>query len=151
KVVEQLLIDLQRVDQANNMAFQRATDSLNEYALRRSALLVTVIGFALLLAIIIVIRTSREIGRPLRSLVRHAIQLSKGNLLNRTATPGMPGEFRTLAEAMNHASESLSRVVSGAAHTADDVARSAGDLASASKQISASAGQVAEAVGEVSL
>ncbi|MGK2963922.1 MAG: HAMP domain-containing protein, partial [Gemmatimonadaceae bacterium] len=106
KLVEQLLVDLQRVDQANNTAFLRASDSLNEYALRRSALLVTVIGFALALAILIVIRTSREIGRPLRSLVRHAIQLSRGNLLNRTATPGMPGEFRTLAEAMNHASES---------------------------------------------
>lgn len=150
KLVEQLLVDLQRVDQANNTAFLRASDSLSEYALRRSALLVTVIGFALALAILIVIRTSREIGRPLRSLVRHAIQLSRGNLLNRTATPGMPGEFRTLAEAMNHASESLSRVVAGAAHTADDVAKSAGDLASASKQISDSAGQMAEAVGEVS-
>lgn len=151
KLVEQLLIDLQRVDQANNIAFLRASESLDEYATRRSALLVTVIGFALLLAIIIVVRTSREIGRPLRTLVRHAIQLSRGNLQNRTATPGMPGEFRTLAEAMNHASESLSRVVSGAAHTADDVARSAGDLASASKQIADSAGQVADAVGEVSL
>jgi methyl-accepting chemotaxis protein len=129
----------------------RASDSLNEHAMKRTALLISVIGFALLLAVIIVVRTSREIGRPLRSLVRHAVQLSRGNLQNRTATPGMPGEFRTLAEAMNHASESLSRVVSGAANTADDVARSAGDLASASKQIADSAGQVAEAVGEVSL
>jgi len=150
KLVEQLLGDLQRVDQANNSAFLRAAESLNDYALRRSALLVIVIGFALALAILIVIRTSREIGRPLRTLVRHAMQLSRGNLQNRTVTPGMPGEFRTLAEAMNHASESLSRVVAGAAHTADDVAKSAGDLASASKQISDSAGQMAEAVGEVS-
>ena len=146
-----LLDELQRVDRANNQAFIRASDSLHDHALRRSTLLVSVIGFALLLAFIIVVRTSREIGRPLRALVRHALQLSRGNLQNRTPTPGMPGEFRTLAEAMNHASESLSRVVSGAAHTADDVARSAGDLASASKQISDSAGQVAEAVGEVSL
>jgi len=149
--VQQLIAELQRVDKANNMAFVRASDELNEHATKRSALLITVIGFALALALVIVVRTSREIGRPLRSLVRHAIQLSRGNLLNRTATPGMPGEFRTLAEAMNHASESLSRVVSGAAETADDVARSAGDLASASKQIADSAGQVAEAVGEVSL
>jgi len=149
--VAALLVELQRVDRANNQAFIRASDALNDHAVRRSTLLVSVIGFALLLAFIIVVRTSREIGRPLRALVRHAIQLSRGNLQNRTATPGMPGEFRTLAEAMNHASDSLSRVVSGAAHTADDVARSAGDLASASKQISDSAGQVAEAVGEVSL
>lgn len=151
KLVQQLIVELQRVDKANNMAFVRASDSLLEHASRRSVLLVTVIGFALLLAFIIVVKTSREIGRPLRSLVRHAVQLSRGNLLDRTATPGMPGEFRTLAEAMNHASESLSRVVAGAAETADDVARSAGDLASASKQISDSAGQVAQAVGEVSL
>jgi methyl-accepting chemotaxis protein len=150
-LVSSLLDELQSVDKANNLAFSRASDALNDHALRRSALLVGVIGFAVLLACLIVLRTSREVGRPLRSLVRHAMQLSRGNLLNRTATPGMPGEFRTLAEAMNHASESLSRVVSGAAHTADDVARSAGDLASASKQISDSAGQVADAVGEVSL
>ena len=149
--VAALLVELQRVDRANNQAFIRASDALNDHAIRRSTLLVSVIGFALLLAFIIVVRTSREIGRPLRALVRHALQLSRGNLQNRTATPGMPGEFRTLAEAMNHASDSLSRVVSGAAHTADDVARSAGDLASASKQISDSAGQVADAVGEVSL
>ncbi|MDO8502612.1 MAG: methyl-accepting chemotaxis protein [Gemmatimonadaceae bacterium] len=151
RLVGQLLVELQRVDKANNLAFIRASDALNEHAIKRSALLISVIGFALLLAFIIVIRTSREIGRPLRALVRHALQLSRGNLLNRTPTPGMPGEFRMLADAMNHASESLSRVVSGAAHTADDVARSAGDLASASKQIADSAGQVAEAVGEVSL
>ncbi len=151
RLVTQLLSELQRVDRMNNLAFIRASDSLNDHAVKRTALLIAVIGFALLLAIIIVVRTANEIGRPLRSLVRHAVQLSRGNLQNRTATPGMPGEFRTLAEAMNHASESLSRVVSGAAHTADDVARSAGDLASASKQISDSAGQVADAVGEVSL
>ena len=151
RLVGRLLVELQRVDRANNLAFIRASDALNEHAMRRTALLISVIGFALLLAVIIVVRTSREIGRPLRSLVRHAVQLSRGNLQNRTPTPGMPGEFRTLAEAMNHASESLSRVVSGAANTADDVARSAGDLASASKQIADSAGQVAEAVGEVSL
>ncbi len=150
-LVTKLLSELQRVDKANNAAFAHASDSLNDHALRRSTLLVGVIGFAVLLACIIVFRTSREVGRPLRTLVRHAMQLSRGNLLNRTATPGMPLEFRTLAEAMNHASESLSRVVSGAALTADDVARSAGDLASASRQISESAGQVADAVGEVSI
>jgi methyl-accepting chemotaxis protein len=150
KLVDDLLAELQRVDRANNLAFVRASRSFNEHAMRRTALLLGVILFALLLALVTVVRTSREIGRPLRYLVRHAIQLSRGNLRNRTGTQGMPGEFRTLAEAMNHASDSLSRVVAGAASTADDVARSAGDLASASKQIADSAGQVAEAVSEVS-
>ena len=62
----------------------------------------------------------------------------------------MPGEFRTLADAMNHATVALSRIASGAATTAEEVAQSASDLASASKQISASAGEVADAVEEVS-
>jgi methyl-accepting chemotaxis protein len=149
-LVSQLLSELQRVDNANNLAFARAADSLRDNAFRRSAMLVTVIAGALLLAIAIVVRTSDAIGKPLRLLLKHAMQLSRGNLQMRTRTAGLPTEFRTLGDAMNHASESLARIVLGAASTADDVARSAGELASASRQISDSAGQIAEAVGDVS-
>jgi methyl-accepting chemotaxis protein len=104
---------------------------------------------ATLLAIMIVMRTGRAVGRPLRLLVRHAVQLSQGDLQQRTEGE-MPGEFRTLADAMNHATIALSKIASGAAKTADEVAASASDLLSASKQISASAGEVADAVEEVS-
>jgi methyl-accepting chemotaxis protein len=149
-LVSQLLDQLQRADNSNSLAFARAADSLRESALRRSALLVTVIAVALLMAVIIVARTSTAIGRPLRMLLKHAMQLSRGNLQMRTRTAGLPTEFRTLGEAMNHASDSLSRMVTGAASTADVVARSAGELASASRQVSESAGQIAEAVGDVS-
>jgi methyl-accepting chemotaxis protein len=149
-LVSQLLQELQRVDNANNRAFALAADKLRDNAIRRSAMLVTVIAVALLLAIGIVVRTSNAIGKPLRMLLKHAMQLSHGNLQMRTRTAGLPTEFRTLGEAMNHASESLARIVLGAASTADDVARSAGELASASRQISDSAGQIAEAVGDVS-
>lgn len=149
-LVSQLLDELQRADNSNGLAFARAADSLRESALRRSALLVTVIAVALLMAMIIVARTSAAIGRPLRMLLKHAMQLSRGNLQMRTRTAGLPTEFRTLGEAMNHASDSLSRMVTGAASTADVVARSAGELASASRQVSESAGQIAEAVGDVS-
>ena len=149
-LVSQLLDELQRVDNANNLAFARAADSLRANAIRRSALLVAVIAGALLLAIAIVSRTSTAIGRPLRMLLKHAMHLSRGNLQVRTRTAGLPTEFRTLGEAMNHASDSLSRIVTGAVTTADDVARSASDLASASRQISDSADQIADAVGDVS-
>ncbi len=149
-LVSQLLGELQRVDNANNLAFARAADSLRSNAIKRSAMLVTVIAFALVLAVAIVLRTSDAIGKPLRMLLKHAMQLSRGNLQMRTRTAGLPTEFRTLGEAMNHASESLARIVLGAATTADDVARSAGELASASRQISDSAGQIADAVGDVS-
>jgi methyl-accepting chemotaxis protein len=149
-LVSKLLDELQRADNSNGLAFARAADSLRESALRRSALLVTVIAVALLMAMIIVARTSAAIGRPLRMLLKHAMQLSRGNLQVRTRTAGLPTEFRTLGEAMNHASDSLSRIVTGAASTADVVARSAGELASASRQVSESAGQIAEAVGDVS-
>lgn len=149
-LVSQLLDELQRVDRSNNLAFARAAEDLRQNAIGRSAMLATVIAGALLLALIIVERTSTAIGRPLRMLLKHAMQLSRGNLQMRTRTAGLPTEFRTLGDAMNHASESLSRIVTGAASTADDVARSAGDLASASRQISESAGQIAHAVGDVS-
>jgi methyl-accepting chemotaxis protein len=149
-LVNQLLDELRRVDNANNLAFVNAASALQENALRRSALLVAVIAGALMIAIVIVVLTSRAVGQPLRLLLKHAMQLSRGNLQVRTRTSGLPLEFRTLAEAMNHASESLSRIATGAAYTADDVARSAGDLASASRQVSESAGQIAEAVGDVS-
>jgi methyl-accepting chemotaxis protein len=149
-LVSQLLGELQRVDNANNLAFARAADSLRDNAIKRSAMLVTVIAGALILAVGIVLRTSDAIGKPLRMLLKHAMQLSRGNLQMRTRTAGLPTEFRTLGEAMNHASESLARIVLGAATTADDVARSAGELASASRQISDSAGQIADAVGDVS-
>jgi methyl-accepting chemotaxis protein len=122
---------------------------LRGQATARSRILVSVVMVAMLLAIMIVIRTGRAVGRPLRLLVRHAVQLSHGDLQQRTEGE-MPGEFRTLADAMNHATIALSRIASGAAKTADEVAQSASDLLSASKQISASAGEVADAVEEVS-
>ena len=149
-LVSQLLDQLQRADNSNSLAFARAAESLRQSALRRSAVLATAIAFALLMAVIIVMRTSAAIGRPLRMLLKHAMQLSRGNLQMRTRTAGLPTEFRTLGEAMNHASDSLSRIVTGAVSTADVVAQSAGELASASRQVSQSAGQIAEAVGDVS-
>jgi methyl-accepting chemotaxis protein len=149
-LVNQLLDELRRVDNANNVAFATAAQALQENALKRSAMLVAVIAVALILAVLIVSKTTSAIGRPLRMLLKHAMQLSRGNLQMRTRTAGLPFEFRTLGEALNHASDSLSRIVTGAAYTADDVARSAGDLASASRQVAESAGQFAEAVGDVS-
>ena len=150
RLVAGLLTSLRALEQTRSRGFAEMSQSLHDAALLRSRLLATVIAVALLLAVLIAIRTARAVGDPLRSLVRHAVQLSRGNLKQRTGSDEMPGEFRTLADAMNHASDSLSRIASGAARTADEVAHSASDLASASKQISASAGEVADAVEEVS-
>ena len=123
--------------------------NLNSKSLARSRILLSVIAVATMLAIMIMLRTGNAVGRPLRLLMRHAILLSRGDLQVRTEGE-MPGEFKTLADAMNHASDALSRIATGAANTANEVAESASDLASASKQISASAGEVARAVEEVS-
>jgi methyl-accepting chemotaxis protein len=150
RLVTSLLGSLRVLEQTRMRGFAQMSQNLHDAAVLRSRLLATVISVALLLAVLIAIRTGRAVGDPLRSLVRHAVQLSRGNLKQRTSSGEMPGEFRTLADAMNHASDSLSRIASGAARTADEVAHSASDLASASKQISASAGEVADAVEEVS-
>ena len=149
RMVPGLLEQLTGLEHSRAQQIAIMSEDLRSQAMARSRILVTVVIIATLLAIMIVIRTGRAVGRPLRLLVRHAIQLSHGDLQQRTEAD-MPGEFRTLAEAMNHATIALSRIAAGAARTADEVAQSASDLASASKQISASAGEVADAVEEVS-
>jgi len=149
RMVPALLEQLTGLEHSRAQQLAGMSADLRTQATARSRILVSVIIVATLLAIMIIMRTGRAVGRPLRLLVRHAVQLSHGDLQQHTEAE-MPGEFRTLADAMNHASIALSRIASGAARTADEVAQSASDLASASKQISASAGEVADAVEEVS-
>lgn len=149
KLVPSLLEQLTGLEHARASQLSTMSQNLRSQSLARSRLLISVITVATLIAIMIVLRTGSAVGRPLRLLVKHAIQLSHGDLQQRTEGE-MPGEFRTLADAMNHATIALSRIASGAAKTADEVAQSASDLLSASKQISASAGEVADAVEEVS-
>ena len=149
RMVPGLLEQLTKLEHSRAQQLAGMSADLRGQATARSRILVSVVMVAMLLAIMIVIRTGRAVGRPLRLLVRHAVQLSHGDLQQRTEGE-MPGEFRTLADAMNHATIALSRIASGAAKTADEVAQSASDLLSASKQISASAGEVADAVEEVS-
>lgn len=149
-LVSSLLANLKALERTHERGFAAMASNLHDNSVMRSRLLLAVIAVAVLIALLIAMRTARAIGQPLRLLVRHAVRLSHGNLRERTNSDEMPGEFKTLADAMNHASDSLSRIASGAAKTADEVAHSAGDLASASKQISASAGEVADAVSEVS-
>ena len=149
KMVPALLEQLTGLEHSRAQQLAGMAVTLRSQSIARSRILVSVIIVATLLAVMIVIRTGRAVGRPLRLLVKHAVQLSHGDLQQRTESD-MPGEFKTLADAMNHATAALSRIASGAAKTADEVAQSASDLASASKQISASAGEVADAVEEVS-
>lgn len=149
RMVPGLLEQLTGLEHSRAQQLAGMSADLRGQATARSRILVSVIIVATLLALMIVLRTGRAVGRPLRALVKHAVQLSHGDLQQRTEGE-MPGEFRTLADAMNHATIALSRIASGAAKTADEVAQSASDLLSASKQISASAGEVADAVEEVS-
>ena len=144
-----LLTSVERLGQLKASRVATASDQLRGDAASRASALIGVILVALVLAFAIVFGTVRSIYGPLRALVHHARELSQGNLAVRT-TASMPGEFQTLAGAMNQTGESLSRVVSVTATTADDVARSAHDLASVAEQISLSAGQMAAAMSEVS-
>src|SRR2546423_1489689 len=127
KMVPGLLEQLTGLEHSRAQEVGAMSTELRGQAMARSRLLVFVVVFATLIAIMIVIRTGRAVGRPLRLLVRHAVQLSHGDLQQRTEGE-MPGEFRTLADAMNHATMALSRIAAGAAKTADEVAQSASDL-----------------------
>ena len=122
---------------------------LSSDANRRSLAFVALILFAGVVGSAVVFITVRSISTPLELLVRHARSLSEGDLRVRTTDP-LPGEFQILADAMNHTGDSLSRVVSVAAQTAENVSSSAHELSSVSEQIALSAGQMASAMTEVS-
>ena len=147
-IIAGLLDDLRRFDAAK-MNEVAATSSQLDYTARwRSGAVLGAAAIAALLALVIAVRTIRAIDRPLRLLTKHARRLSEGDLAVRT-TKGLPDEFETLSGAMNHAAESLARMVDVATRTADDVRHSASDLAAASEQISDTANQVSEAVMQV--
>lgn len=149
-MVTAVLNDLGNLDRAKSREVSAATVRLSEQSRMRAVIVLLAVTIAVLLAIFIAIRTVRAIDRPLRLLTQHARALSEGNLTSRTDA-GLPGEFETLASAMNHTSESLSRVMSVASETADEVTRSADDLATASAELSDTATQVSEAVTQVSI
>lgn len=148
-IVSALLDDLERLEAAKTARVTGTTARLDELARWRATAVLGAVAIGALLAMLIAVRTVRAINGPLRVLTRHARKLSEGDLSVRTDA-GLPGEFETLAAAMNHAGESLARVVDVATRTADDVSHSAGDLATASQQISDTANQVSEAVTQVS-
>src|SRR6185312_2754686 len=147
-VVDTLLSQIDRLGRFKANKLVVASAQLRDDTDRRSLLLLAVVAVALGVAATITIRTVRSIDRPLRALVGHARQLSGGDLTARTTDP-MPEEFQRLAEAMNHAGDSLSKVVSVTSGTAQQVAGSATELAEASTQISDAASQVASAMSDV--
>ncbi|HMA24065.1 MAG: methyl-accepting chemotaxis protein [Gemmatimonas sp.] len=143
---------LNAVDRLGRIKADRVAAAKNDLAAetdRRSRWLLSIIGFALVIGMTVVMFTVRTIGEPLDVLVQHARRLSEGDLSSRVDEK-MPAEFAILALAMNHTAESLSRVVSVTVLTAKEVSSSAHDLASVSEQISLSASQMASAMTEVS-
>jgi len=148
-MVDALLQDLAGLERTRTAEVVSATERLDQQARWRAAAVLGAVAIAALLALLIALRTTRAIAGPLEVLTRHARLLSQGDLAARTETD-LPGEFETLATAMNHATEALARLAEAASATADDVTHSAGDLASASHQISETANQVSEAVTQVS-
>lgn len=147
--VDALLEDVRRLATLKASAVDTASLKLRDDAGRRGTWVLIVMGIAGLLGLIVVLGTVNSIARPLRQLAQQAQALSSGDFTAQVDGE-LPGEFRELADAMNGASASLSRVVSVTTNTADDVAHSARDLANVSEQISASASQMAASMTEIS-
>jgi methyl-accepting chemotaxis protein len=147
--IDDLLNSIERLGGVKAQKVMSARLALAADSSRRATVLITLILLAVVIGVAVVTYTVRRIGEPLERLVRHARRLRDGDLTSR-ADGKMPGEFNILAAAMNQTGESLSRVVSVAARTAEEVSSSAHDLASVSEQISLSASQMAHAMTEVS-
>jgi methyl-accepting chemotaxis protein len=149
-IVSGILNDLQTFNDTKASEVTNTIHAIEQQSHWRATAVLATVAIAVLLALMVAIRTIRTINHPLRLLTHHASRLSEGDLGIRTPS-GLPGEFETLGAAMNHAGASLARLVDVAAQTSADVTMSAGDLATASRQISESAHQVSEAVTEVSM
>jgi len=147
--IDDMLNGIDRLGRLKADRVATARDGLTAETDRRSRWLLSIIGLALVIGLLVVMYTVRRIVQPLDLLVQHARHLSDGDLSSRV-DENMPGEFAILGAAMNHTAESLSRVVSVTVITAKEVSSSAHDLASVSEQISLSASQMASAMTEVS-
>ncbi len=148
-IVGDLLASIGRLGDIKSAKVAAVSQRLTSDANRRSAAFLAMIIVAVIVASAVVWFTVRSISAPLELLVRHARSLSEGDLTVRTNVV-LPGEFQILAHAMNQTGDSLSRVVSVAASTAENVSASAHELASVSEQIALSAGQMANAMTDVS-
>ena len=147
--VDSLLMHLEQLGAMKALKVSAASRRLQSESTRRTWVLLGLIALAVASGIGVVLLTIRSIGAPLDALVEHARKLSQGDLTVRTRS-GLPDEFQILGNAMNQTGDSLSRVVSVAAQTAENVASSAHQLSSVSQQISISAGQMANAMTGVS-
>ena len=148
--VAPLLAEVETLGELKGARVASVSQRLTADAERRSAEFVSLIVVAAALGLGVVYLTVRSIGRPLDALVLHARALSQGDLTART-TGSLPGEFQILADAMNQTGDSLSRVVSVTATTAEHVATSAHQLSSVSEEISRTAGEMAHSMTDVSL
>ena len=147
--VDSLLEDVRQLGAFKARKVEAASTSLTRDVQQRGTLVLAIMVAAVLLGLLVVASTIQWIVRPMRRLTEQARALSGGDFTAR-AEEDLPGEFRELADAMNSAGASLSRVVSVTTNTADDVATSARDLANVSEQISSSASQMAASMTEIS-
>jgi methyl-accepting chemotaxis protein len=126
-----------------------ASLTLRRDASQRTLWALIIMAAAAALGLVIVVSTIGWIVRPMRRLAAQARALSSGDFAMQH-DEDLPLEFRELADAMNGAAGSLSRVVNVSSTTADEVASSARELANVSEQISSSATQMAASMGEIS-
>ena len=147
-LVRAVLDDLDRLAQLKGAREREQSVRLGDDAARRAFLFVLAILAAMALSLLVVRGTVRGIAGPLQQLLAHAQHLSDGDLTSRT-TAALPGEFETLASALNQSAESLAKVVGVASATAESVAKSAHDLTTVAEQISNAASQTADSMGEV--
>jgi methyl-accepting chemotaxis protein len=127
----------------------QAAGRLAADAARRERLLWGFVAALVALGVALSRRTLRSVQEPLSRLVSAAERFAAGDL--RPAAPGaMPGEFRVLADAMQHMGARLRDIVGEVIREADRIAGSAGDLSAVGEQLASSASQVSTAMVEIS-
>src|SRR5579884_1148982 len=127
----------------------QAAGRLAADAARRERVLWGFVAALVVLGVALSRRTLRSVQEPLGRLVSAAERFAAGDL-RPAATGAMPGEFRVLADAMQHMGARLREIVGEVIREADRIAGSAGDLSAVGEQLASSASQVSTAMVEIS-
>jgi len=148
-VTQSLQGTIRQLGAAQSQKVTVAAEALRQTGERRTAVLWTTLGLAVLLGTLLTIHTFGVINRPLTQLVGAAHRLGSGDLRIRLEGR-MLNEFGTLANAFNSMSERLRGIVSESVAISQQVSATASDLSSISEEVAASSSEVATAMVEIS-
>lgn len=115
-LAREMLANVERYQARQGARVDALADRLQDESRLQAAVLGALLTLGVAAAALIGRRAARTVSHPLERMAAHARRLSEGDLVaHTTEADDLPDEVRALAEAMNHASDSLARLAAAEA------------------------------------